>query len=121
MKKIIGLSIILVLAFRLFAGGRWMDEGMWLLDSINKLPIGEMQKHGLTLTPEQIYSATGPSLKDAIVLLGGGTASFVSAEGLIITNHHVAFGGIQSLSSVQDDYLKNGFWAKTKADGKSVV
>lgn len=121
MKKIIGLSIILVLAFRLFAGGRWMDEGMWLLDSINKLPIGEMQKHGLTLTPEQIYSATGPSLKDAIVLLGGGTASFVSAEGLIITNHHVAFGGIQSLSSVQDDYLKNGFWAKTKADELSTT
>jgi hypothetical protein len=93
-----------------------MDEGMWLLDSIQKLPFVEMKKHGLDLTPEQLYSSTGPSLKDAIVRLGGGTSSFVSAEGLLVTNHHVAFGGIQALSSVQDDYLKNGFWAKTKAE-----
>jgi len=121
MKKIIGLSIVLVLAFGLFGGGRWMDEGMWLLDSINKLPVAEMKKNGLALTPEQIYSATGPSLKDAIVLLGGGTASFVSAQGLIITNHHVAFGGIQSLSSVQDDYLKTGFWATTRGEELSTT
>jgi hypothetical protein len=118
MKKIPGLSILcaFALAAGLFAGARWMDEGMWLLDSIYKLPVAEMKQHGLELTPEQIYSPTGPSLKDAVVLLGGGTASFVSAEGLIITNHHVAFAGIQSLSSVQDDYLKNGFWAKSKAE-----
>jgi hypothetical protein len=123
MKKIPGLSILcaLTLAVGLFAGARWMDEGMWLLDSIYKLPVAEMKQHGLELTPEQIYSATGPSLKDAVVLLGGGTASFVSAEGLIITNHHVAFAGIQSLSSVQDDYLKNGFWAKTKAEELSTT
>jgi hypothetical protein len=100
----------------LFVAGRWVDEGMWLLDSIGKLPLDNMKKHGLELTAEQIYSANGPSLKDAIVLLGGGTASFVSASGLLLTNHHVAFSGIQALSSVQDDYLKNGFWAKTKAE-----
>jgi hypothetical protein len=116
MKKISGLLLLAVLLLLLSVGSRWMDEGMWLLDSIHKLPVAEMSKHGLVLTPEQIYSATGPSLKDAIVLLGGGTASFVSHEGLIITNHHVAFGGIQSLSSVQEDYLKNGFWARTKAE-----
>ncbi len=123
MKKIPGLSILcaLTLAVGLFAGARWMDEGMWLLDSIYKLPVAEMKQHGLELTPEQIYSATGSSLKDAVVLLGGGTASFVSAEGLIITNHHVAFAGIQSLSSVQDDYLKNGFCAKTKAEELSTT
>ena len=116
MKKISGLVLIAVLLLLLTIGSRWMDEGMWLLDSIHKLPVAEMNRHGLVLTPEQIYSPTGPSLKDAIVLLGGGTASFVSREGLIITNHHVAFGGIQSLSSVQEDYLKNGFWAKSKTD-----
>jgi hypothetical protein len=92
------------------------DEGMWLLDSVGKLPRAEMEKHGLTLTPEQIYSTAVPSLKDAIVLISGGTGSFVSADGLILTNHHVAFDGIRSLSSVESDYLKDGFYAKTCTD-----
>src|SRR5512140_949336 len=108
--------LLCVLALFLSFAGRTMDEGMWLLDTIGKLPVSEMKKHGLELTPEQIYSANGPSLKDAIVLLGGGTSSFVSAEGLMVTNHHVAFGGIQSLSSVNADYLKDGFWAKTREE-----
>jgi hypothetical protein len=90
------------------------DEGMWLLDALTQLPMKEMKKHGLELTPEQIYSTTAPSLKDAIMLLSGGTAGFVSADGLILTNHHVAFGGIQALSSVKDDYLQNGFLAMTR-------
>ncbi len=89
-------------------------EGMWLLDAINKLPLAEMKKTGLELTPEQIFSNTSASLKDAIVLLPGGTGGFISAEGLIVTNHHIAFAGIQALSSLQDDYLKNGFLASTK-------
>ncbi|MEW6511293.1 MAG: S46 family peptidase [Bacteroidota bacterium] len=121
MKKLLGVIVCCVLAFGIFAGNRWMEEGMWLLDSIGKLPVEEMKKHGLELTPEQIYSTNGPSLKDAIVLLGGGTASFVSKEGLLITNHHVAFRGIQALSSVQDDYLKNGFWAKSHAEELSTT
>ena len=97
-----------------FSAATWPDEGMWLIDSINKLPLAEMRKHGLELTPDQICSPNSPSLKNAIVLLGGGTASFVSAEGLLVTNHHIAFAGIQELSSVKDDYLKNGFRAKTR-------
>ena len=92
------------------------DEGMWLLDAVKQLPLAKMQHHGLVLTPEQIYNPNGPSLKDAIVLLGGGTASFISPEGLIITNHHVAFSAIQELSSVQKDYLENGFFAKTREE-----
>jgi hypothetical protein len=91
-------------------------EGMWMLDAINKLPLASMKPNGLQLTAEQIYSANGTSLKDAIVLLGGGTSSFISADGLMMTNHHVAFAGIQSLSSVQDDYLKNGFLASSRAE-----
>ena len=116
MKRKLLLTSITIAAMMLFVAGRWVDEGMWLLDSIGKLPLDNMKKHGLELTAEQIYSANGTSLKDAIVLLGGGTASFVSASGLLLTNHHVAFSGIQALSSVQDDYLKNGFWAKTKTE-----
>jgi hypothetical protein len=116
MKRTLTLIVVVLLAAGTFVGSRWMDEGMWLLDSIGKLPLADMKKHGLELTPEQIASTTGPSLRDAIVLLGGGTSSFVSAEGLMVTNHHVAFAGIQSLSSVQDDYLKNGFWARTKGE-----
>jgi len=116
MRKTLMLLLLCALALPLFVAGRTMDEGMWLLDSIGKLPVSDMNKHGLELTPEQIYSANGPSLKDAIVLLGGGTSSFVSAEGLMVTNHHVAYGGIQSLSNVKEDYLKNGFWAKTREE-----
>ena len=114
--KHLRITLFVLVALAFFAGAAWLDEGMWLLDSVNKLPLAEMQKHGLELSPDQIYSASGPSLKDAIVLLGGGTASFISPEGLIITNHHVAFSGIQQLSSVQDDYLKNGFCAKTRSE-----
>ena len=114
MNHRIRITLFVLVALVLFAGAAWLDEGMWLLDSINKLPLAEMRKNGLELSPEQLYSTNSPSIKDAIVLLGGGTASFISDEGLIITNHHVAFSGIQQLSSVKDDYLKNGFCAKTR-------
>jgi hypothetical protein len=92
-------------------GWKSVDEGMWLL---NNLPIHEMKAKGLQLSAEEIYSSTGPSLKDAVVLLGGGTGSFVSPEGLIITNHHVAYGAIQALSTVEHDYLNDGFLAKSR-------
>jgi hypothetical protein len=65
----------------------------------------EMKSSGFMLTADQVYSTAKPSLKDAVVLLGGGTGSFVSPQGLIITNHHVAFRAIQSLSTTKDDYL----------------
>jgi hypothetical protein len=121
MKKRTLLAVLCFVAVGMFAGAVRLDEGMWLLDSIGKLPLAEMKRHGLELTPEQIYSPNGPSLKDAIILLGGGTASFVSPEGLVVTNHHVAYAGIQSLSSVQDDYLKNGFLAKKRMDELSTT
>jgi hypothetical protein len=120
MKKYLIPAPIAVVCFFLFSALTAPDEGMWLLDQINKLPLASMQKHGLELTPEQIYNPDSTSLKDAIVLLGGGTSSFVSNDGLILTNHHVAFGAIQSVSSVQDDYLKNGFYAKTREEELSI-
>jgi Peptidase S46. len=93
------------------------DEGMWLPDSVSKLPLAEMKKRGFELKPEDIYSLTKPSLKDAIVQISiGGTGSFVSPEGLILTNHHIAFTAITRASTSEKDYINNGFLAKSRAE-----
>jgi hypothetical protein len=98
------------------------DEGMWLLMYIAQMNYADMQKLGLKLSPDQIYSVDKPSLKDAVVGLGnsqtGGTSFFctgevVSPNGLIFTNHHCGFEAIQSVSTLEHDYLTNGFWAKS--------
>jgi len=112
------LAISAIVLFAAFATPP--DEGMWLLTQLEKLPFERMGKLGLELKREQIYNPNGTSIKDAIVQLPGGTGSFVSADGLIITNHHIAFGAIQSVSSVQDDYLKNGVNARTHPEEISV-
>ena len=88
-------------------------EGMWLPMFLQQLNEAEMQSMGLELTAEDIYSINNGSLKDAIVHFGGGcTAEIISTEGLLLTNHHCGYGQIQSHSSVDNDYLTNGFWAK---------
>lgn len=93
------------------------DEGMWLPIFIERLNYIDMKKMGLQLTPEEIYSVNNSSLKDAIAIFGGGcTSEIVSDQGLLITNHHCGFGSIQSHSSVEHDYLSNGFWAESFAD-----
>jgi hypothetical protein len=90
------------------------DEGMWI-PLLIKNNIAVMQKLGCKLTAEQIYSNTDPSIKDAIIIFGGGcTGEIVSPEGLIFTNHHCGFGSIQKVSTVEHDYLKDGFWAYSK-------
>src|SRR4030095_8058492 len=77
----------------------------------------DMIKHGLKLTKEQLYSMNKASIKDAIIIFGGGcTGEIVSAEGLIFTNHHCGYDVIASASTVEHNYLKDGFYAKTKAD-----
>ncbi len=120
MKAKITKFILLTVLFLVFAALSFPDEGMWTMNQLGKLPWGKMQKNGLQLTPEQIYSTNSTSLKDAIVLLGGGSSSFISADGLILTNHHVAYGAIQSVSSVEEDRLKDGFLAKTKGEELSI-
>ncbi len=91
------------------------DEGMWLLDSIDKLPIDSLKARGLKLSPVEIYNPEGGGISDAVVQIGA-TSSFVSPEGLIITNHHVAFGAIQRQSTPEHNYVRDGFYAKTREE-----
>lgn len=113
MKKIY-LSLI-ASVFLLLPSSR-ADEGMWLPLLIKRLNEADMQKKGCKLTAEEIYSVNHSSLKDAIVALGGGfcTAEVVSAEGLLLTNHHCGFDAIQNHSSVEHDYITDGFWATSR-------
>jgi hypothetical protein len=114
MKKFISVLFIVIISFGFKARA---DEGMWLLPLIEKLNIGKMTELGLKLSAEDIYSLNKASLKDAIIIFGGGcTGEIVSSQGLILTNHHCGYGSIQSHSTVEHDYLKDGFWAKTKEE-----
>lgn len=93
------------------------DEGMWLLPLLEKMNAKDMKKHGCKLAPKQIYNADGVSLKDAIVQFGGGcTGEIISDEGLLITNHHCGYSNIQALSSVEHNYLQDGFWAMNRSE-----
>lgn len=93
------------------------DEGMWFLMHLKKMNEADMQKKGLQLSAEEIYSINNSSLKDAIVQFNGGcTAEIVSAQGLVFTNHHCGYGAIAELSTPEHDYLSDGFWAKNHAE-----
>ncbi len=112
MKKLLTLLLLVGVSFSAMA-----DEGMWLLPYIKKMNEKDMKAHGCKLKAEDIYSAEKSSLKDAIVIFGGGcTGEIVSPEGLIFTNHHCGYDSIQQLSSVEHDYLADGFWATCNAD-----
>ncbi|KAF0199458.1 MAG: Peptidase S46 [Bacteroidetes bacterium] len=103
---------ILILFFVLAAGFSKADEGMWLPLFIERLNYVDMQKEGLKLTPEEIYSVNHSSLKDAIIQFGNGcTGELISNQGLVLTNHHCGYGSIQSHSTIDHDYLADGFWA----------
>jgi hypothetical protein len=113
MKKIIS-AIILLLSLSL--QGR-SEEGMWIPVLLGQLNMPQMQSMGFRLTAEDIYSLNHSSMKDAIVQFGGGcTAEIVSPEGLILTNHHCGLGAVQRHSSVEHDYLANGFWAMSRKE-----
>ena len=94
------------------------DEGMWLPALVEKLNINQMKKEGCQLSAEDIYSINHSSLKDAVVALDHGscTAEVISEEGLLLTNHHCGFEDIQQHSTVEHDYLRDGFWAKSKEE-----
>jgi hypothetical protein len=112
MKKL----FIVLLALSMFIGVK-ADEGMWMLPLIQKLNIQKMNGMGLTLSAEDIYSDNSVSLKDAVIVFGNGcTGVMVSNQGLVFTNHHCGFESIQQHSSVQHNYLKDGFSAEKLSD-----
>ncbi|TNE78309.1 MAG: S46 family peptidase [Bacteroidetes bacterium] len=93
------------------------DEGMWLPILLKDYNYAEMQRLGLKLTPEQIYSVNNSSLKDAVIWFNGGcTGEIISDKGLVLTNHHCGYGAIAKLSTKQDNILDNGFFAKSMAE-----
>jgi hypothetical protein len=120
------MNLRLITALLFLAHTALAKEGMWIPSLLNVV-YGDMQSQGLQLTAEDLYDANGSSLKDAIVLFGGGcTGEIVSNDGLLFTNHHCGFDYIQFHSSLKNDYLRDGFWAKSRAeelrcDGLSVV
>lgn len=106
--------ILLIMLVSLFHLPVKADEGMWIPMFIERLNYEDMKKMGLQLTAEEIYSVNSGSLKDAIVIFGRGcTGEIVSDQGLLLTNHHCGYGSIQSVSTVENDYLSNGFWASS--------
>ncbi|MBL0738780.1 S46 family peptidase [Flavobacterium sp. GN10] len=112
MKKVILFLTMSLMAFPMRA-----DEGMWFLMFIERLNHRDMEKMGLQLTAEEIYSINHHSLKDAIVQFNGGcTAEIVSNSGLVLTNHHCGYSAIAELSTAEQNHLKNGFWAKSRSE-----
>ena len=110
MKRI--LAIVAALGLALTASA---DEGMWLLPLLQKMNGKALKEAGCKLTPEEIYSINHGSLKDAIIHFGGGcTGEIISADGLIVTNHHCGYSSIQALSTDEHNYLMDGYWAITR-------
>ncbi len=124
MRKVLRFTALILLIFQVQLRA---DEGMWLLSLIQQVNYEQMKEMGLELTPEQIYSVNNASLKDAVGALDHGmcTAELVSADGLLLTNHHCGYDDIQNHSSLENDYLKDGFWAMSREEelpneGKSI-
>ena len=110
MKKLFLSVAAAILAFPVLA-----DEGMWLLPLLKQQKFAEMQALGLRLSDQEVYSAEAPSLKDAVVRFGGGcTGEMISPDGLVLTNHHCGYSSIQRHSTLEHDYLTDGFWAMSR-------
>lgn len=93
------------------------DEGMWLLPLLKQQKYADLQALGLRLTADEVYNANGPSLKDVVVRFGGGcTGEIVSKDGLVLTNHHCGYSSIQRHSTLEHDYLTDGFWAMSRTE-----
>ncbi|HHZ81222.1 MAG TPA: S46 family peptidase, partial [Flavobacteriales bacterium] len=112
MKRILLIAIVTLL-FSPIAGAQ---EGMWLMHTLEEINEASMQNSGFRLTADDIYDINNASIKDAILRLNGGscTAEVISSQGLVLTNHHCAYGAIQGFSSPENDYLTDGFFAKSK-------
>lgn len=116
------IFLLLFAAFQLASTTAKADEGMWLLHMLQRINEAEMQEMGLNLSAEDIYSLNQACLRDAVITLNGGscTAEIISDQGLVLTNHHCAYGAIQGFSTVEDDILTNGFWAMSTEEEKPI-
>ena len=108
------LACLIVFSFVPFAAVA--DEGMFLPDTISRLPVDQLRRRGLQVPLTDIYNTSGTSIKDAVVIVGGGTGEFVSPEGLILTNHHVAFDALVAASDQSNDYGTKGFTATSRSE-----
>ena len=109
--------ICILAALTVLVSGARADEGMWMLPLLQKMNAKMLEAEGCRLTPDQIYSINHSSLKDAVVQFGGGcTGEIISNEGLLVTNHHCGYASIQQLSSIEHDYLKDGYWAMNRSE-----
>lgn len=113
-KKYVAAGITLLVFLVLTAHtNKKQEEGMYLLSDLGQI---DLAKTGLKLTREELFNPNGTSLVDAIVRVGGCTGSFVSDDGLIVTNHHCAFGFVQQISSTKNNYIRDGFLARTRGE-----
>src|ERR687884_1818464 len=113
MKKYL-LTLVLFIGV---IGKSFADEGMWLPLLLGQQVYNDMVKKGLKLSKEQLYSINKPSLKDAVVIFGNGcTGELVSPQGLIFTNHHCGYDVIASASTVEHNYLRDGFYARSQGE-----
>jgi hypothetical protein len=107
---------LLIIIFT-FYSGIYAGEGIWIPLLVDSLNFSEMRKNGLQLSAEEIYSNNKASLKDAVVMFGGGcTGELISSEGLLLTNHHCGYSRIQAHSTIEKNYIADGFWAASKKD-----
>jgi hypothetical protein len=111
MKRIILSAALILTMLQSYA-----DEGMWLPLLLGQQVYNDMVKRGLKLKPEQLYSVNKSSIKDAVIIFGGGcTGEIVSSQGLIFTNHHCGYSQITDASTPEHNYLHDGFWAEDKS------
>ena len=116
LSRVAALALSALMLFTLVPFRAAADEGMFLPDAITQLPFDKFAKRGLKLKPTDLYDPDGVSIKDAVVIVGGGTGEFVSPEGLLLTNHHVAFDALVAASTPASDYGTAGFTAKTREE-----
>jgi hypothetical protein len=115
MKLLKKLGILMLSTFVYFQSSA--DEGMWIINELNNKSLARMKELGFIPEYKYLYDKDNPSIANAVVIFGGGcTGITVSNEGLIFTNHHCGYGAIQELSSIEHDYLKNGFVSQTKTE-----
>ncbi|HUU45520.1 MAG TPA: S46 family peptidase [Acidobacteriota bacterium] len=116
MRKVTSRAVLVTCLVLIAAVAATADEGMWPLYSLDKLDFPALRARGLELGAAEIFNEKDGGIAAAICQVGGGTGSFVSPDGLILTNHHVAFGAVQKQSTVDDNFLRNGFRAATRAE-----